>query len=290
MVDETVARPLVSAIVPIYNHERWVVGCLDSLARQDYPRIELIAIDDGSRDDSYAIAQAWLEAHGHRFERWELSKQQNQGVPRTCNLLVQRSRGELIFPLASDDEALPRAVSTLVAAYDPKRPEILFSDLQIMDLEGRTVAESTAAWNGRNLVRLATSPWYLRWQIATTWGTPFQHQVYPRRLFDELGGYDETLKFEDAAFALRAMARGRIRFLTDCTRRYRVRPDGSPSPGIALQDATLIPSRRAVRNEFGPVMRSVFALLDLHERAPNLRPRIEKFLRRIAHVAKLVGK
>jgi glycosyltransferase involved in cell wall biosynthesis len=286
------AMPLVSVIVPIYNHAPYVAGCLDSVARQGYERIEVIAIDDGSKDASHEIARDWLAAHGRRFERSLLLQQPNQGITRTFNRLVSLSRGGLVFPLASDDEATAGGISALVAACDPQQPEVLFSDVEIMDMQGTTIAASGAHWRGRDLRRLANSPWFLGWQLVTAWGTPFQHQFFPRALFEELGGYDESLKFEDAAFALRAAARKRVRFVPVTTRRYRVRPDAGPSPGIAASDWTMIPTRRAVGAEYGAMMRGVLRLLDLRDRTSRrwVRRAIGRLLTAVATAGRLLGK
>lgn len=264
------ARPLlVSAIVPIYNHARYVEATLDSLAAQDYPRLEVIAIDDGSTDASLSIAQDWFARNGHRFERWDLQGQENAGITRTCNRLVARSSGALLFPLASDDEALANAISTLAARHDPAAPAVLFSDVQIMDMDGVTIATGTQQWRGRDIGALARSRGYLRWQLLSSWGTPFQHQVIPRSLFDALGGYDEALPFEDVSLALRAAARGAVRMIPECTRRYRVRPGSSRTPGIAEADWTLRPSRLAARSEFDLRYRILIDMLNWRDTLPK---------------------
>jgi glycosyltransferase involved in cell wall biosynthesis len=293
-IDPSLARtPLVSAIVPIYNHAKYIDGCLGSLAAQDYPRVEVIAIDDGSKDDSYETARAWFATNGARFERWVLLRQENAGITRTCNRLVAQCQGDLVFPLASDDEALPHAFSTLLGRHDPAAPKVLFSDVQIIDPDGALLAESCAQWRGRDLARLARSPWFLGWQILTSWGVPFQHQVFPRDLFHALGGYDESLRFEDAAFALRALAADAILFVPACTRRYRVRLDASPTPGIDQADWTMIPSRLAARRAFGPLMRLVLHVLNVRDRLPRramARRAISGGLDAISTMARLFGK
>lgn len=285
--------PLASAIVPIYNHAQFVEGCLESLARQDYPRLEVIAIDDGSSDDSHGVAQRWFERNGHRFERWILRRQENVGITRTCNRLIALAHGELIFPLASDDEAMDGALSALVPHHHPSQPRILFSDVGIIDGEGNLLASGTREWRGRDVDRLARSSWYLRWQLLTAWGTPFQHQVFPRSLYERFDGYDESLKFEDASFALRAAAIGAICFVPIVTRRYRVRPGSSPTPGIAEEDWTLVPSRNSVRHAFGPVLRAVLALLNRRDALPKrslVRRAITAGLDSTAFLARIVGR
>lgn len=97
------SNPLLSIIVPVYNVEAYVASCLDSLLEQDYRNIEIILIDDGSKDSSYQICQAYAE----RDARIKLYQQENQGLSVTRNNGLKYAKGELITFLDSDDEVLP---------------------------------------------------------------------------------------------------------------------------------------------------------------------------------------
>src|SRR5437762_6047257 len=87
--------PLVSIVVPSYNHGRYLREAVDSIVAQDYPRIELIVIDDGSTDDSPEI----LRSYGNRFH-WE--RQPNQGQVATLNRGWLMSKGEILAYLSAD--------------------------------------------------------------------------------------------------------------------------------------------------------------------------------------------
>src|SRR5688572_17065204 len=93
------AAPLVSIVVPSYNHARYLGEAIDSILAQDYPKIELIVIDDGSTDGSPEI----LRGYGKRFH-WEL--QTNQGQVATLNRGWMMSRGDIIGYLSADDVLL----------------------------------------------------------------------------------------------------------------------------------------------------------------------------------------
>ena len=66
-------------MVGVYNHERYVVECLDSLARSSYPRLELIVVDDASRDRSAEIVRAWITKHPELPITF-VAHEQNRGV------------------------------------------------------------------------------------------------------------------------------------------------------------------------------------------------------------------
>lgn len=96
-------NPLLSIIVPVYNVENYVASCLDSLLGQEYQNIEIILVDDGSKDNSYQICQFYAD----RDTRIKLYQQENQGLSVTRNNGLKYAKGDLITFLDSDDEILP---------------------------------------------------------------------------------------------------------------------------------------------------------------------------------------
>jgi glycosyltransferase involved in cell wall biosynthesis len=116
MVEAPIDFALVSVIVPVYNHERFICSCLESVAGETYPRMELIVIDDGSTDDSFDLATDWAKISASRFVRVEVSKQQNSGLNCTLNRLIRMARGEFIVILASDDVLIAGGILARVRA------------------------------------------------------------------------------------------------------------------------------------------------------------------------------
>ena len=89
----------VSAIVPVYNVERYLEECLDSLARQSLRECEFICVDDGSEDSSYRIIETYVE----RDKRFKLIRQENKGQAEARNTGVRNAKGKYITFLDSDD-------------------------------------------------------------------------------------------------------------------------------------------------------------------------------------------
>jgi glycosyltransferase involved in cell wall biosynthesis len=106
----------VSVLIPSYNHEKFVSACLDSVARETYPDIEILLIDDGSRDRTYDVACAWRDLHAGRFARIDMQRQDNAGLTRTLNRLIEKSRGQYIALLASDDMLAEGGIAARVEA------------------------------------------------------------------------------------------------------------------------------------------------------------------------------
>lgn len=259
------SEPLVSVVVPLYNHARHVVSCLDSIAADAYARLELVLIDDGSTDDGYDRALAWIEDQGKRFENIVTRRQANAGIPVTLNRLVQSSSGEFIFPIASDDEVSGRGIAGLVQFYREHctAPALLFSDVEVIDENGNAHPADVLAEYRRDRRRLSRSRRLLRFEIVTRWGPPFAMQFYPRSLYDDFGGYDESLAFEDLYFALKAAASGRLAFAPFVTRRYRFRPGQVVTPGLEKSGFSMTPSREKVLPEFKLPYRVLIRLMNL---------------------------
>lgn len=91
--------PLVSIIVPVYNTEKYIRECLDSLTQQSYSHIEIIAVDDGSTDNSLCL----LKELSVKDNRLKVSSQPNQGVSVARNLALSKATGTYVMFVDADD-------------------------------------------------------------------------------------------------------------------------------------------------------------------------------------------
>ncbi|MCM1518074.1 MAG: glycosyltransferase [Pseudoflavonifractor sp.] len=110
-------RPLISVIVPVYNVEKYLGTCIDSLVSQTYPNIEIILIDDGSTDNSGSICDMYSETHSNI----SVYHEPNGGSSVARNKGIDVSTGEYICFVDSDDWADKHMIESLygnIAAYD----------------------------------------------------------------------------------------------------------------------------------------------------------------------------
>ena len=104
--------PQISVVVPVYKVEKFVAECLESILSQDFDSFEVVAVDDGSPDNSGKICDEFAA----RDPRLRVFHKENGGVTSARRLGVERSRGEWICFVDSDDILLPHALSVLFAA------------------------------------------------------------------------------------------------------------------------------------------------------------------------------
>ena len=106
------ATKRVSVIVPVYNAEKTLARCLDSVLGQTMEDLEVLAVDDGSTDDSLRL----LREYAARDARVRVFAQANSGVAAARNLAVSHAEGEYLQFVDSDDRLPPDATARMLAA------------------------------------------------------------------------------------------------------------------------------------------------------------------------------
>jgi glycosyltransferase involved in cell wall biosynthesis len=115
----------ISVIIPVYNAENYLIKCLDSVVNQSYKDWEVVAIDDGSLDQSYQK----LKKYASFDKRFKVFTQENRGPGYTRNQAISRVTGEYIVFLDADDYIEKNFFSDLVQCINKYQPEIIFLDL-----------------------------------------------------------------------------------------------------------------------------------------------------------------
>ena len=108
MMDSMNKTPLVSVIVPVYNAEKYLARCLDSLLGQTYGNLEIICVNDGSPDNSLAI----LHEYAAKDARIKVIDQPNRGVSAARNAGLACASGDFISFVDSDDALVPHCYET----------------------------------------------------------------------------------------------------------------------------------------------------------------------------------
>lgn len=190
------SQPLVSIIVPSYNHEAYIEACIDSVLKQTYPNIELIVIDDGSTDRSPEILEGLQRQHGFICHR-----QKNMGLARTLNKAISLAQGKYIATMGSDDIMMPEKTEKQVAFLEA-RPDVAVcgGNVLAIDPQGNILSKQKEV-PCRELdfddVFLGRKP-----GIATPTA------MIRKEVLDKEGGYDPDIPVEDVYMWLKLTSRG----------------------------------------------------------------------------------
>lgn len=126
---------MVSIILPVFNAERFLSQCLDSILRQIYQDWELIAVDDGSKDGSMEI----LKSYEKRDHRIHIISKKNEGVSIARNVALEHAHGDYIYFVDSDDVVMPEALMILVKEMESSKATFVKSDFLPIDEQGKQV-------------------------------------------------------------------------------------------------------------------------------------------------------
>lgn len=143
-------QALISVIIPVYNVEKYLHECVDSVINQTYKNLEIILVDDGSTDSSGKICDEYVE----KDERVTVIHKKNEGPSKTRNTGLEQAIGKYIYFLDSDDYIAEDAINNLVQTAESNQADLVFFDaLSFSDdgaeiNQGYTVKGTYEAKNG----------------------------------------------------------------------------------------------------------------------------------------------
>lgn len=171
--------PLISIIVPLYNNEKYIKKCLESLVNQTYTNIEVIIINDGSTDKSQIIVNQFTQ----NDKRFICRNFKNEGLSVARNRGLLLARGDYIFFLDSDDYLLNDALNLLYEEQKKSNADIVVScpfliqeDININLSKENHSLEKELVTGVELLDKLSTN-----WIYAVSWG-----KLYKKNIFDKI--------------------------------------------------------------------------------------------------------
>lgn len=202
VVDEL---PFVSIVIPTYNYARYLDEAVRSVISQDYPHVELLVLDDGSKDDTRRV----LEKYTGQFY-WET--QENMGQAATLNKGWGMSKGEILAYLSPDDILLPGAIRTSVAHLS-KNPNVVltYCDYDLIDARSRPV-------------RRVNSPKFDYREMVVRYVCPPGPGAFFRRSASEAaGGWDDSFRLSpDYDYWLRLGLQGEFLRIPEVLAGFRI--------------------------------------------------------------------
>lgn len=140
---------LISIIIPIYNLEKYIDDCLSSIVKQSYPNIEILLIDDGSRDKSFSKCISWQK----RDSRIKAIKQYHQGVSTARNLGIKISKGKYLAFVDGDDTIAENYIETLYETTICMGKDIVFCGIKEIQFPNRKEIDHLLSRNCSGLLR-----------------------------------------------------------------------------------------------------------------------------------------
>ncbi len=207
-------KPFISIIIAVYNGEKTLQRCIDSIAGQTYPNREVIVMDGDSGDRTRDI----LRKNSQTVTYWE--SEADRGICHAWNKALKHAGGEWICFLGADDflwqnDVLHSAAEKLAAAYPPYR--LAYGQICIVKPDGTILEKKGSPWRQRHFLQMMT--------------IPHQALFHHRSLFEIHGGFDEAFRIAgDYEFLLREVKQsGEALFLNDLL------VSGMQSHGISSQ-------------------------------------------------------
>jgi len=219
-------------IIASYNHARYIEASINSVINQTYKNIELLVIDDGSKDDSPAVLKRLQEQHG-----FDLRLQANQGLARTLNDAIARAKGDLIVPFGSDDIMLPHRIATQVE-YMNGKPEvgICSANIETIDQDGNVMGAREQRNRNLPFRRLDFDDLFLDRKPGPMAAT----LMLRREALEKVGGFNHDIRLEDVYIELSIARAGYfIDVLGEVLAQYRDHPTNTFKNGRFMVDNVL---------------------------------------------------
>jgi glycosyltransferase involved in cell wall biosynthesis len=212
--------PRVSVIMAAYNEQSFLAEAVESVLAQSFDDFELIITDDGSTDDTPALAQSFAERHPERVR--VIRGEQNQGKPYALNRALAIRRGELIAWLDGDDAMLPDKLARQVAVLDAN-PDAAgcTHDAEMFESDGgQVIGRFSDISNGASLRSGGIELWFDPTYKMLPSATMIRSALCPPE------GFDERLTFtNDWLFDIEVFRQGYCIALDEVLVRYRRHAD-----------------------------------------------------------------
>jgi glycosyltransferase involved in cell wall biosynthesis len=252
------ATEVVTAIVPTYNKAKFLRESVQSVLAQTYAPIQIVIVDDGSTDESVAVAQTLVAENPGKIR---LLQKPNGGISDARNFAIAQVSTKYILCLDGDDLALPTFVQKGMDAIQSQGANLVCCDVELFGAE-------TSSWEPQT---------YDRFGIRYNNNIPTL-VLFDRRLWVETGGYKRALPFnEDWEFFVNASRYNlQVRKLPEKLFRYRVTHEGLAQNYIKDSWPRSVSLMVTSNNDLYPVEQVLWAHERLSEMPQNWIDRLQK--------------
>jgi glycosyltransferase involved in cell wall biosynthesis len=219
--------PLVSVIMPSYNHARFIGESIESVLDQDCQDLELVIVDDASADDSRRVIEAY-QTKDSRIRAF--FHETNMGIAKTVNEAFDATRGRFVAHISSDDLWVKHKLQRQLAILEEDDNLVVYGDIQSIDAEGDAIASEKAKQRKRPEAKRSGDilPDLIEGNFVGG-----QSMIYKRENAQAIR-HDEELKYvNDWKYVLDLAERCKFHFIPECLAKYRIHGKNSISRDAA---------------------------------------------------------
>jgi glycosyltransferase involved in cell wall biosynthesis len=247
---------MFSAVIPSYNHARYLCECILSACRSPLVT-EVLVLDDGSEDHSAALLRAMAGPGLPMLQNLTPEEPQNRGAHHALNHLVRMARNEWVAVLNSDDVFTAGRFELIERRLRQEDCDLLFGDLIIIDESGREVGVKRGPFDPEYAfprdVDVFRSSQEQEWTalmscqnvVATT-----SNIIFRKNLFTRIGGFSGYRYVHDWNFVWRAAALGKVKYLAQPLTCYRLHSSNTIKEDRSAVEREVRDMFRRLREEF----------------------------------------
>lgn len=246
--------PLVSVLIPAYNHENYIQETIESIINQTYPNIELIILDDGSKDKTWEKITELKPKCENRFVKIHFETKQNEGTCITLNKLLKLSSGEFVYIIASDDLAKPQAIEKEVK-FLQNNPDyaLAVGDNEYVDSMGKQIFRTPKAFtsNIKN-AKYKTVKEFLSSKLKIdflsddfgSYKTLYKENYIPngylirKNIFETIGNFTKNAPLEDFWLMLQISKYKKMKYIDEILFSYRIHDTNTIGNSTRMRELT----------------------------------------------------
>jgi glycosyltransferase involved in cell wall biosynthesis len=215
-------EPLVSVVVPYYNHARYVIEALESIEAQSWRPLEIVVVDDGSSDGSLELLRKRVPRL--QVDRTTLIEQPNRGAHEAIMRGIAAARGDFIAILNSDDAYHPDRIATLLPLLLNGDAQLAFSGVEFIDAGSNVLPPDHAwpSWYRRCFEQTVHCPTIGFAILAHNYSVSSGNFLFSRPLYESLSGFSSHRFCHDWDFLIRSMHYAEPAFDRRPLIRYRI--------------------------------------------------------------------
>lgn len=246
--------PLVSVLIPAYNHENYIQETIESIINQTYPNIELIILDDGSKDKTWEKITELKPKCENRFVKIHFETKQNEGTCMTLNKLLKLSSGEFVYIIASDDLAKPQAIEKEVEFLQNNSDYALaVGDNEYVDSMGKQIFRTLKAFtsNIKN-AKYKTVKEFLSSKLKIdflsddfgSYKTLYKENYIPngylirKNIFETIGNFTKNAPLEDFWLMLQISKYKKMKYIDEILFSYRIHDTNTIGNSTRMRELT----------------------------------------------------